>query len=257
MVVYSNYNVYSLYYSEDGGNYWMKVGGNLETGPPPGAPPSLDYLGDGPSCRFVKIIPFGEDSTLFILGTSVGLFTTYELIDESLSSDSTIWVPQAANTIGNVVADAVDYRESDGFLVVGTHGTGIYATHLSGVTGPTGGTGATGPTGGTGATGPTGGTGATGPTTKVQMPSNAIGKIMAFPNPATDYTKLQFTIKKSDIVTISIYDKLGKNLSTPFSDRLPKGNQEMVINTAELVNGLYFIELVIGNSATIIKLVRH
>jgi len=38
LVVYANYEVYSLYYTIDGGNYWMKVGGNLEKGPVNGVP---------------------------------------------------------------------------------------------------------------------------------------------------------------------------------------------------------------------------
>ena len=63
MLVYSNYSLYSLFHSTDGGQSWNKVAGNLEQ--------NASGSGNGPSCRAAKIIPLGND-TLYLVGTSVG-----------------------------------------------------------------------------------------------------------------------------------------------------------------------------------------
>jgi hypothetical protein len=229
MIVYSNYNVYSLYYSEDGGNYWMKVGGNLETGPPAGAPPSLDYWGDGPSCRWAKIIPWGEDSTLFVLATSVGLFTTHELIDESISSDSTIWIPQAANTIGNVVVDMIDYRDSDGFLVVGTHGTGVYSTKIKEDTTST---------------------------LALSTLSRSIN-VNVYPNPTSDYTNVEFSMENPGNSSLKVFNNSGKCVIGPMAKKLNKGKQQLQVSLGDLPNGVYFIRLELDSQLHSIKVLKH
>ena len=71
MVVFSNYSTYSLFYSDDAGSSWNKVAGNLEE--------NQSGSGSGPSCRTAQIIDFGN-STLYIVGTSVGLFATDKLV---------------------------------------------------------------------------------------------------------------------------------------------------------------------------------
>ena len=57
MIVYSNYSVYSLFHSMDGGQSWNKVAGNLEQNP--------SGSGNGPSCRTAKIIPLGNSTLVF------------------------------------------------------------------------------------------------------------------------------------------------------------------------------------------------
>ena len=70
IVVYSNYSIYSLFHSNDGGQNWTKIAGNLEQNP--------SGSGNGPSCRTAEIIPLGND-TLYLVGTTVGLFGTANL----------------------------------------------------------------------------------------------------------------------------------------------------------------------------------
>ena len=119
MVVYSNYSVYSLFHSMDGGQSWNKIAGNLEQNP--------SGSGNGPSCRTAKIIPLGN-STLYLVGTSVGLFGTATLDD-----NNTVWEQVGATEIGAVVVEFLEYRENDGLLVVATHGNGIYQTNLTSI----------------------------------------------------------------------------------------------------------------------------
>ena len=77
MVIYSNYSVYSVFHSTDGGASFEKVAGNLEQNP--------SGSGNGPSCRTAEIIPLGND-TLYLVGTSVGLFGT-----ANLDGQNTVW----------------------------------------------------------------------------------------------------------------------------------------------------------------------
>ncbi|MBT6978292.1 MAG: T9SS type A sorting domain-containing protein [Flavobacteriales bacterium] len=120
MAVYSNYNIISLWYSENGGEDWESVEGNLKGNPDEGLPEEYYYVGDGPSTRWAEIIPT-ENGNVYFLGTSVGLYST-----RLLDGENTVWKQEAANSIGNVVVDMLDYRASDNWLVVGTHGNGIY-----------------------------------------------------------------------------------------------------------------------------------
>lgn len=125
IVVYSNYNVYSLYHSLDGGDTYTKIGGNLEPELPDGFPAFVKGLGDGPSIRCAAFLPV-ENQMVYLLGTSVGLFAT-----KKLQGDSTEWVQQAANEIGNVVVDMLDVRPADGFVAVGTHGRGVFTNFIT------------------------------------------------------------------------------------------------------------------------------
>jgi len=82
MVVLPNFGVISIFASEDGGDSWKAVSGNLEE--------NYDGTGCGPSVRWVSIL-------------------------------------------GNVVVDMIDVRQSDGYVVVGTHGNGVYSTYVTDV----------------------------------------------------------------------------------------------------------------------------
>jgi hypothetical protein len=118
-VVFSNYNVYSLFYSIDGGANWKKAAGNLEE--------SVDGSGNGPSLRWLSILPC-KGKKLYCLGTSVGLFAT-----DAIDADSVVWKQIGANSIGNVVIENVVTREKDGLILVATHGTGIFSARINSV----------------------------------------------------------------------------------------------------------------------------
>ncbi|MFH0760410.1 MAG: hypothetical protein V2A67_02750, partial [Bacteroidota bacterium] len=114
VVVFSNYEVQSIFSSTDGGASWRAEGGTLEENP--------DGSGSGPSVRWVKKLTYQEHEVWFA-GTSIGLYSTTRL-----NGDSTLWVQEGASTIGSVIVDMIDARQSDGFIAVGTHGNGVYST---------------------------------------------------------------------------------------------------------------------------------
>ncbi len=112
LVAFSNYEVLSIWYSEDGGTTWTAVSGNLEENP--------DGSGSGPSVRWVDILPL-DNRTLYFAATSTGLYMT-----EALEGMATVWTQEGATTIGNVVVDMVRSRQADGLVVAATHGNGVY-----------------------------------------------------------------------------------------------------------------------------------
>ncbi|MEO9870063.1 WD40/YVTN/BNR-like repeat-containing protein [Ekhidna sp.] len=116
IVVFSNYNVQSIFESTDGGESFENVSGNLEENP--------DGSGSGPSIRWIEIIP-KTTGNLFLVGTSIGLYGT-----ESLSGSSTVWIKESPSTIGSAVVVMMDYRASDGKLAIATHGNGVFTTQV-------------------------------------------------------------------------------------------------------------------------------
>ena len=114
MVVFSNYNVESIYLSQDGGQTFGPVSGNLEEEP--------GGSGSGPSVRWGKIIPKTNNEYLYLAGTSTGLYST-----DNLNGANTIWAQEGPDIIGKVVVPMIQYRHADGKVAIATHGNGIYS----------------------------------------------------------------------------------------------------------------------------------
>lgn len=112
LVVFSNYNLQSLWYSSNAGATWTDVEGNLA-----GA--------TGPSCRYAAIVPISGGATYFLVGTSTGLYST-----TTLNGASTVWAQEGASTIGNVVVSFLDSRPSDRLVVAATHANGVYSADI-------------------------------------------------------------------------------------------------------------------------------
>jgi hypothetical protein len=120
MVTFSNYQVPSIFFSNDGGTNFLDVSGNLEE--------NLDGTGNGPSVRWAEVVPLQDGSYQYYVGTSTGLYST-----TTLNGAATIWVQEGPSTIGNVVVTMTDYRRSDGRIVAATHGNGLYFSEIPNV----------------------------------------------------------------------------------------------------------------------------
>jgi hypothetical protein len=117
IVVFSNYNVPSLFLTEDGGATWTNISGNLEQFP--------DGTGNGPSCRWASILTINGTVRVFV-GTSTGLYST-----NRLNGTNTMWTQEGTSTIGSAVVTMVVSRASDGLVVAATHGNGVFAANVS------------------------------------------------------------------------------------------------------------------------------
>lgn len=108
IVILSNYEVESIWYSNNAGVSWTSIGGNLD--------------GDsGPSVRAAAFAPTDNSGTIIFVGTSIGLFST-----DNINGGSTTWSQEAETTIAQSVIAALDYRQSDDVLAVATHGRGMF-----------------------------------------------------------------------------------------------------------------------------------
>jgi len=116
IIVFSNYNIISLYYSNNGGQSYIPIEGNLEG----------DQTNPGPSIRAATILPTNNGS-LYFVGTSTGVYSTSQL-----NGSNTIWTLEGAETVGNVIVNSITSRPSDGKIVAGTHGRGAFVSYASG-----------------------------------------------------------------------------------------------------------------------------
>ncbi|MEP5614404.1 MAG: FlgD immunoglobulin-like domain containing protein [Cyclobacteriaceae bacterium] len=116
LVIFSNYEIPSIFESTNGGLSFTDVSGSLEQ--------FADGTGNGPSIRWGELIPQNSGS-FYIVGTSTGLYST-----ELTNGASTTWVKEAPTLVGSAVVTMMDYRSADGRLAVATHGNGIFTTTI-------------------------------------------------------------------------------------------------------------------------------
>jgi hypothetical protein len=213
MVSFSNYGVQSLFHTTDGGTTWTAVGGNLEQFP--------DGSGNGPSVRCTKKLFFQGEKIIFA-GTSCGLFSTREL-----KGDSTVWVKEGAMSIGNVIVDDIDARQTDGFIAIGTHGNGVYSTWFN----------------------PSAGIDET-----HGNQSFTVGDI--FPNPVQDFALVEIGSKLSGNLKISLYSNSGKLVQTYPDKTIYPGHQTLSLPFGDLTAGIYYLMLNDGKSVVAKKIIK-
>lgn len=167
VVVFSNYNIPSVFLSTDGGLNFTDISGNLEQFP--------DGTGDGPSVRWVEIVPTTEGITYFA-GTSTGLYSTSEI-----AGTNTTWAKEASETIGNAVIPMLDYRDVDGRLVIATHGSGTFRMFLPNAR-----------------------------PFNTPQPGAQLALEQNFPNPFSEETTIEFTLPSDQQARIDIYNSSGQ-----------------------------------------------
>ncbi|MEI8278405.1 MAG: T9SS type A sorting domain-containing protein [Bacteroidota bacterium] len=215
MVVFSNYSVYSIFYSADGGTTWAKAGGNLET--------NASGTGNGPSCRWASIIPV-SNGTVYLVGTSVGLFAT-----RHLSGTSTVWVQQGTESMGSSVVNMMDYRSNDGLVVAATHSHGIFSTHITDTLDVRG----------------DGDTLIVTGVTK-QLSTNFDVHLAIFPNPFTTQATVRFDLNKESNVSIQLLDEMGKQVMSIANEHMYPGEKSYKVNSGNLPAGVYYCTLTLG-----------
>jgi photosystem II stability/assembly factor-like uncharacterized protein len=202
MATFSNYGVQSLFHTTDGGSSWTAVGGNLEEFP--------DGSGSGPSVRCTKKLTFGNQ-TVFFAGTSTGLFST-----TSLKGDSTIWSREGSTSIGNVIVDMIDARQTDGFIAIATHGNGVYSAYYNPAAG-----------------------------VEEQATQTGMRIGMVFPNPVEEKAQAEVDAKSATQLGITIYSGSGKRMQPGSIHSIHPGKQRVTIEMGNLPAGIYY--LVFGN----------
>lgn len=209
MVSFSNYNVYSIFYSTNADSTiptWTKVAGNLEQNSNTGG------TGNGPSVRWVSIMPVA-DGTAYLAATSTGLYGTSSL------TGTIVWTQLGASTIGNSICDMIDYRSADGLVAVATHSHGIYTTNITSITDVLG----------------------------VHNLANVQAMNLSnYPNPFSSSTTINFTLNERSKVNLTILDLNGRLVKTLLNQELPEGNHRAELTDQSLSQGIYYCRLKAG-----------
>ncbi|HEY6170796.1 MAG TPA: T9SS type A sorting domain-containing protein [Candidatus Kapabacteria bacterium] len=215
IVVFSNYGVQSIFSTTNGGTSWRPVSGNLEQ--------TLDGSGAGPSVRTVRILhtPTG---IVYLAGTTSGLFSTY-----TLDGMNTVWTREAVTTIGVLIVESIDVRESDGRVIAATQGGGIFSGNYQSLG-----------------------------TASVSVPRQLIIE-QNYPNPVTDLTTIRYTLPESGNATLVLYDVLGKKIATLFEGTQEKGTHLFSFTPKSISTGIsagvYFYSLRCGGT-TVTKMME-
>jgi hypothetical protein len=199
IAVFSNYEVQSIFSSGDGGATWTAQGGNLEENP--------NGTGDGPSVRFVKSLNY-NGKTVWFAGTSVGLFSTNQL-----AGDATVWSKEGAESIGSVIVDMIDARQSDGFVAVATHGNGVYSAYYN-------------------------------PASGIETPEKPVSFIVSepFPNPSNERVSVEITTEIPQMLKVTLYDLSGKELPLNRNFILTPGSDVFEFSLGRPDPGIYLMK---------------
>ncbi len=206
MVVFSNYNVYSLYYSSDGGTTWAKAAGNLEQ--------FVSGTGNGPSCRWASIIPV-NGGTVYLVGTSIGLYASTHL-----NGTATVWVQQGTNSIGADVVDMMDYRSTDGLVTVATHSAGMFSTHISDTSDITG--------------------------VPIIAANQDDLRFINYPNPFSSVNNIRFSLNEKTRVSLNVYNEAGVLISNLINEQMDAGEKSYSFSAKQLAPGMYYFTLQAG-----------
>jgi hypothetical protein len=219
LLVFSNYNVHSLFWSTNGGTSWTTVGGNLEQNP--------DGTGNGPSVRWATILPTGT-STMYLVGTSVGLYST-----TTLNGMQTVWAQEGANVIGKVVVPMVISRPVDGLVVAGTHANGIYTATITG-------------------------------STSVELvdgfPPERFELLQNYPNPFNPTTTIRFSLPSARKVRLVVIDVAGRVVRELVDEEKAPGTYSVVWNGKDrsgfdVGSGTYFYRLESGGDRSVRRMI--
>ena len=172
-VINSNYGIPSILYSKNGGNTFEDVGGNLEEFP--------SGRGNGPSIRWSEIVPLSNGEYKYFVGTSSGLYSTDEL-----NGMSTVWLREGNESIGRSVVRMMDYRDSDGRIVVATHGNGVFESTIPG-------------------------------TLLIEKSVSKVESLVvsnSYPNPFSEFINIEFEIPEQGPLSVIILNAFGQNIKT-------------------------------------------
>ena len=74
-----------------------------------------------------------------------------------------------------------------------------------------------------------------------------------YPNPFNPSTKLKFTLKSAANVSLTVYDVLGKEVSTLAKGDYAAGSYDVNFNASSLSAGVYFYTLKTSNGVSMTK----
>jgi len=218
LVSFSNYGIPSIFRSTDGGGEFEDVSGSLEENP--------SGEGNGPSVRWVTIVPQTDGSKLYYAATSTGLYGT-----TIVNGASTNWAIESPDNIGNAVVNMIDYRRFDGKVVAATHGRGMFTSRISNVVPP-----------------------------DVIDGSAGFELNNVYPNPFSDLVTISLNLPETNLLLIRIYDSAGRQIRTVSGGLGFIGENEFFWDGTNTLgnpvqNGVYLIRITYQNENTVRRVI--
>ncbi|HYE57574.1 MAG TPA: hypothetical protein VD948_03670, partial [Rhodothermales bacterium] len=160
--------------------------------------------------RSAQILPY-RNHKVFLVGTSTGLYAT-----TTLAGDATVWERQNPEGIGLHVVESVSARPSDGRVLAGTHGRGVFQ----------------------------GLPGAALPAEAEALAEGGVALLPPAPNPARAATTFRFTLGTPARVTLRLFDAAGRQVASLAEGTMfGPGRHAMPFGTDALAPGLYTYRL--------------
>ncbi|MGB5846869.1 MAG: T9SS type A sorting domain-containing protein, partial [Ignavibacteriaceae bacterium] len=154
---------------------------------------------------------------IIVVGTdSNGVFVSYDFGQN--------WISASSGLSDNVIKDIV--LHPDGHLLCGTEKEGIFIADLN----PSN-------------------------ITDINNTSKTFSLYQNYPNPFNPTTKIKYSVPKSEIVQIKVYDILGRELQTILNDFKQAGAYEIKFDATGLPSGVYFYQIKAGNFVETKKMV--
>lgn len=78
-----------------------------------------------------------------------------------------------------------------------------------------------------------------------------------YPNPANNQITLEFELAETKNISIEIRNVLGQTVKTISTNSFTKGSNKIEVEVNEFSNGLYFLQLQIGNKTIRKKFIKE
>jgi hypothetical protein len=82
-----------------------------------------------------------------------------------------------------------------------------------------------------------------------------LSAIKIYPNPAGDVATIDMMLEKQENISIRVFDVQGKEIALSSKTNFSKGHQQINLNTSNLEDGVYYVEVLSETSANRIKIV--
>ena len=223
LMCYSNYNITSLFFSNNYGNTWYYVGGNLEKG-------ASNPTGADPSIRSVAILVDNNGKRTYFAGTSIGLFATDTLVLSTSTSsvyNKTVWKQESPDKIGSAIVTDIKTRRGDGYVAIATHGNGAYESYYRGNTPP--------------------------------PASTTSESVTVYPNPASNTVYFAFDATNTSNYSAEVYAINGQRMASFSNGINNNGIFTQMLDVSSYPSGHYFITFYTSNHQKQVKhfVVRH
>lgn len=75
-----------------------------------------------------------------------------------------------------------------------------------------------------------------------------------YPNPFNPATMISYSIKEEGLVTLKVYDILGKEIATLVNENKPEGNYDVEFDASQLPSGMYIYKMQSGSFSNVKKM---